>query len=700
MKPRLILSALSVLLLTPSARAAPPAAVPYVWKNVAIGGGGYVTDVYCHLRQKDLVYIRTDVGGFYRWDAAASRWLPLTDLFGRGQSNYYGGEGLALDPADPKVVYIAAGEYEWAPGTIFKSSDQGRTWKKLPVDLKMGGNEDHRFGGPRLVVSPSRPSVLLFGSRSEGLWRSADAGASWARVVAFPGAGKLGIGIGAVAFGARAGAAYAAAFGEGVSESGDDGLTWHKTPGGPAEVERLALSPDGALYATHAHGIARYAGGSWEDIAPPNVTNAFGGLSINPRDPLDILATTQTDGLRLFRSRDGGRAWAERKTQTRSSVPWFADGMKRIQYAAGLAFDPSTSGRVWLTDWYATYRTEDINADPVVLTNHERGHEEVVVFSLSCPPGGPPLLSGVADVDGFVHDNLETFPAHGFGHFFGGVGPTFGYTEGLAWCASSPSRVARAGVVPWTSKGGVALSRDGGRTWAASPTWDTKIFAARIAVAPTDPDNMVVLRVGAGPALTTRDGGRSWHYVTGLPDGLIPGVWNWQTPLAADGALANVFYVYHDGRVYKSADAGASFTASASGLPGSGSALVSVPGQPGELWLACGDGGLLHSADAGLTFRASPAIKQASLFAVGKPAPGSRAAALYLDGALADGTKGFFRSLDAGLSWRNITDPRQPVGDSPNAMAASSDTFGLVFVGTNGRGVYYGAPVGPSATRR
>ena len=564
---RPLLPALSLLLLTPGAHAVPPAAAPYVWKNVAIGGGGYVTDVYCHPMRKDLVYIRTDVGGFYRWDAADSRWLPLTDLFGRDRSNYYGGEALALDPTDPKVVYIAAGKYEWAAGTIFKSSDQGRTWKKLPVDLKMGGNEDHRWGGPRLVVSPRRPSVLLFGSRSEGLWRSADAGASWARVAAFPGVGKSGIGITAVAFGAKASVAYAAAFGEGVCESSDAGLTWHKTVGGPAGVERLAASPDGALYATHAHGIARYAGGSWADITPPNVTNAFGGISVNPRDPNDLLATTQTDHLRLFRSRDAGTTWAEKKTQTRSSVPWFADGMKRIQYVAGLAFDPSAPGRVWLTDWYATYRTEDVNADPVVLTNHERGHEELVVFTLSCPPSGPPLLSGTADVDGFVHDALDTFPTRGFGDYYGGVGPTYGYTEGLAWCASSPSRVARAGVVPWNNTGGVALSHDGGRTWAASAGWDTKIFAARVAISPTDPDTIVVLRVGAGPAQMTRDGGHSWHDVIGLPDGLIPSVWNWQTPLAADGALANVFYLYHDGKVYKSADGGASFAASASGPP-------------------------------------------------------------------------------------------------------------------------------------
>jgi len=694
---RPLLSIFSLLLLAAGAGVcAPPAAVPYVWKNVAVGGGGYVTDVYCHPKQKDLVYIRTDVGGFYRWDAPASRWVPITDGFGRDRSNYYGGEGLALDPSDPKIVYIATGKYEWAspPGTIFKSGDQGRTWKKLPINLKMGGNEDHRWGGPRLVISPFHPSVLLFGSRHDGLWRSADGGASWARVTTFLSTGKDGVGITAVAFGAKtAGVVYAASFGDGVYQSGDDGLTWRKTVGGPAEVERLATSSDGALYATHAHGVGKYAGAIWADVTPaPNAGKAFGGLAVNPCDSRDLLTTAQTDHLRLFRSRDGGATWAEKKTETRSTVPWYGDGMKRIQYVAGLTFDPCVAGRVWLSDWYATYRTENIDANLIVLTNHEHGHEELVVFTLACPPGGPTLLSGTADVDGFVHDALDTFP-HGLGDYYGGKGPTFGYTEGIAWCAGHPTRVARAGVTPWNKTGGVALSRDGGRTWTTSPSWNSPILAARIAVSPTDPDNLVVLRVGPGPALVTRDGGHSWHDVAGLPDRLISDVWNWQTPLAADGAQANVFYVYGGGQVYKSTDGGASFTVSASGLPGGGQALVTVPGQGGDVWLALGDQGLSHSSDGGLTFHALPPVKQASLFAVGKAAPKSKNATLYLDGALSNGRKGIFRSLDGGVSWEAINDPREPVGDDPNAMAASFDTFGLVFVGTNGRGIYYGQPV-------
>lgn len=675
------------------------AAAPYVWQNVPIGGGGYVLDVYCHPKQKDLVYIRTDVGGFYRWDANGSRWIPLTDHFTRAQSNYYGGEGLSLDPSDPNVVYIAAGKYEWAsPGTIFKSSDQGRTWKKLPIDLKMGGNEDHRWGGQRLAVSPFHSYVLLFGSRADGLWRSADAGASWAKVSAFRGTPKAGIGITAIAFGTKApGIVYAAAFGDGVYKSTDDGLTWRKTTGSPAQVERLATASDGALYATHARGVGKYFDGQWADITPPGVGKAFNGLSVDPRDPRDLLTTVQADRLRLFRSRDGGATWTEKKTVTHSSVPWYSGYMKQLPSVAGLTFDPCVPGRVWLTDWYAAYRTEDIDAATVTLTNYEQGHEELVVFHMACPPGGPPLLSGTADVDGFVHDTLTAFPAHGLGDYYGhgGKGPTFGYTEGFAWCAAQPSRVARAGVTPWNNTGGGAVSQDGGRTWAAFPSWDSKILAGRIAISATDPANMVVLRIHAGPALVTRDGGKSWQNVTGLPDLLINDVWNWQTPLASDGATAGVFYVYHDGQVFKSVDEGASFAAIARGLPGGGQAAVTVPGKTGDLWLALGGSGLSRSTDGGVTFHALPTVKEASLFAVGKPAPGAAYDALYLYGTLTDGRTGIFRSVNQGASWESISDPKVPVGDDPNAMTASFDTFGRVFIGTNGRGIYYGEPKGP-----
>ena len=162
---------------------------PYEWRNVAIGGGGFVTGLSFHPRERGLAYARTDVGGAYRWDAAAQRWIPLTDWIGRDDANLTGIESLALDPADADRVYLAAGTYTHARagnGAILRSSDRGATFARSDLPFKLGGNELSRGNGERLAVDPNDGRVLFLGSRAHGLWRSEDHGAHWARVEGFP----------------------------------------------------------------------------------------------------------------------------------------------------------------------------------------------------------------------------------------------------------------------------------------------------------------------------------------------------------------------------------------------------------------------------------------------------------------------------------------------------------------------------------
>jgi hypothetical protein len=79
----------------------------------------------------------------------------------------------------------------------------------------MGGNETKRWAGERLAVNPFNSNVIFFGSRLNGLWKSADAGATWDKVTSFSGQPKADIGIAGIVFNKTvSGLVYANAYGE------------------------------------------------------------------------------------------------------------------------------------------------------------------------------------------------------------------------------------------------------------------------------------------------------------------------------------------------------------------------------------------------------------------------------------------------------------------------------------------------------
>ena len=164
----------------------PSPSEPYSWHNVVIGGGGFVTGMIPHPRQPDLIYARTNVGGAYRWDEPARRWVPITDGIGMADVDLTGCESIAMDPNDARRVYLAVGTYSRGNAAILRSADQGRTFQRTDVPFKMGGNESGRFNGERLAVDSHDGNILFFGSRRDGLWKSTDHAATWLKVEGFP----------------------------------------------------------------------------------------------------------------------------------------------------------------------------------------------------------------------------------------------------------------------------------------------------------------------------------------------------------------------------------------------------------------------------------------------------------------------------------------------------------------------------------
>ena len=330
-------TAAGLLALGAPALADPPTVQPYAWRSVEILGGGFVSGVVYHPTEKGLVYARTDIGGAYRLDRATNAWVALNDGLKRADNQLAGALSLAVDPQDSRRLYMAAGEYTRGGargGAVLASVDRGVTWTKAELPVKIGGNEDGRNTGERLMVDPHKGAVLLLGAR-DGLYRSADHGATWSRVEAFP---HLHVTL--VAFDpveqTKTGetaiiyAGVAAERGGGVLVSTDGGVTWGLVNGQPKGLvpQHLAIDAKGVVYITYGNGLGPNGvtdgavwkmdpdSGAWTDITPVKPMNSdvfgYGGLSLDPVHPGVVMVSTLDRwgvGDDVFRSLDGGKTW-------------------------------------------------------------------------------------------------------------------------------------------------------------------------------------------------------------------------------------------------------------------------------------------------------------------------------------------------------------------------------------------------------
>ncbi len=134
------------------------AADDYAWGNVRLDGGGFVDGIATSKTEEGLIYIRTDVGGVYRWNASTYRWIPLTDWISELDVGLLGAESIALDPQNSNRVYVLAGTSYFSKGktVVMRSSDYGETWDTTDVTslFKAHGNGMGRQTGEKLAVDP------------------------------------------------------------------------------------------------------------------------------------------------------------------------------------------------------------------------------------------------------------------------------------------------------------------------------------------------------------------------------------------------------------------------------------------------------------------------------------------------------------------------------------------------------------------
>lgn len=730
-----------------------PNSEAYTWGRAEVVGGGFIPGIIYNPTEKDLIYARTDMGGAYRWNPANQSWTQLMNFVSFDEWNMLGVESLATDPVDPNRVYIASGTYtnDWTDmnGVILRSTDKGDTWQRTSLPFKLGGNMPGRSMGERLVIDPNNNSILYLGTRSgNGLWRSADYGATWSKVESFTAAGNVKdfmndtIGVVWVTFDPATGTpgqttqtiyAGVADTNQSVYRSTDGGQTWEAVPGQPTQgflPHHGTLSSNGALYVTYTKEIGPYNGGEgsvwkfntatgvWQDISPTgNTDNPYGGLAIDAQHPDTLMVATMNKWWpdeNIYRSTDGGMTWKtfwsyawdenyswppgrdNKYTIDYSMAPWLDWGevknlpeqSPKLGWMMGdLEIDPFNSDRMMYGTGATLYGSNNLTA----FDNNQ--NVNISVFAKGIEETSilglisPPSGAPLLSAMGDI-GGFRHEDLTKVPHMI--TNPTIGSSTDIDYAELNPNIVVRVGNADGSNPR-MGISVDNGVTWSPASNVGSPTGGGYVAVGANG--GTIVWSPGGEPVSYSTDHGATWMTSQGVPTG---------TMVSADRVNPNKFYGFSAGTFYVSTDGGATFASSpAAGLPTQlTSNFKAVPGIEGDIWLgAAADNshaeyahGLWHSTDSGQTFTKLENVQEAATIGFGKAAPFKDYMALY-SYAKINGKYGVYRSNDAGATWIRINDDNNQFGAVNRTITGDPRVYGRVYIGTNGLGIVIGDKV-------
>ena len=648
------------------------------------------------------------------------------------------GERLAVDPNKGSILYFGARDGKG----LWKSSDSGVTWSQVTAFPVTGVYEEdpndtfdynnHPVGIPWVIfdkttgTAGNATQTIYVGvadgrSAQPNIYRSTNGGTTWAAVPGQPIctlSGNITTCTGGTTWD--------------VSALGDDGLP--SSPHPSLLAKQAAFDSAGTMYVTYSNWAGPYRGsmgdvwkyvpttGVWTRINPGTLNNncgmgspqywGYGGLGIDATHPGTIVVAAVNswwpDG-QMMRTTDGGATWkciwdmTSYPTTTLhyslnlTSAPWLAHGYPQKNapevsvrmgwMMEGLKIDPFNSNHMLYGTGETLYGTTNLTAwdtgGVVAISSMAQGMEETSVGDLVSPPASSSarLFSGVGDVGGWRHDNLDTAPGMGY------IIPDSAGVTSIDYAEASPSFLARVNFT------GAAFTFDNGGSWFkgnANPVAGKG--GGTIAAAANA--SRVVWAASDSPVSYSTDNGNSWVAATGgVPNNSV---------VAADRVNPSKFYAAGGGKFWYSTNGGASFTAStATGLPATSSHIEAVIGHEGDVWFtggtqisggstSCDVCGLWHTTDGGLTVTKLANVNFGAAIGLGMAKPGgSGYPALYLFGRVDGGILTIYRSDDAGASWVQITDAGHMYG-TIQAITGDPTIYGRVYFGTNGLGMIYG----------
>jgi photosystem II stability/assembly factor-like uncharacterized protein len=298
------------------------------WEHIGLENTHHISDVIIHPKNPNIIYVSaqgaqyapTEERGIYKTIDGGQTWEKVLYV-----NPATGASSLSMDMTNPRILYASMWQHRRYPwymesggkgSGIYKSTDAGKTWKKLQKGLP------EEFGKSGISVSRANPervfAVIEAEGKKGGVYRSDDAGKTWKQV---------------------------------NSDRVNIARSWYY-------MEIFADPQDeNVVYVLNAPVMKSIDGGkSFFNIPVPHGDNHH--LWINPNDN-SILINSNDGGANI--SFNGGKSWSTQENQptaqfyrviTDNQVPYFVYGSQQDNSTVAIASRTNDGGIDW-KDWYA-----------------------------------------------------------------------------------------------------------------------------------------------------------------------------------------------------------------------------------------------------------------------------------------------------------------------------------------------------------
>src|SRR5882724_6073571 len=149
------------------------------WRNIGPFHGGRIAAVTGAIGQPGVFYIGAPAGGIWKTTSAGVTWFPIFDQF----TNVDSIGAIQVAPSDPNIVYAGTGDsVQGSLGDgVYKSVNAGQTWTHIGLEDTVKINKitvDPK--DPNLVLASTQGDAKQTG---QGVYRTTDGGKTWTQVL-------------------------------------------------------------------------------------------------------------------------------------------------------------------------------------------------------------------------------------------------------------------------------------------------------------------------------------------------------------------------------------------------------------------------------------------------------------------------------------------------------------------------------------